>query len=68
VIYFQIAMATFPLPKLDGLRRRKGAPDVLLEFDRAILHREANELTLGGVITAAGVVQWAAVGILFATY
>jgi hypothetical protein len=35
-----------------------------LEFDRAILHREANVLALGGVITAAGVVQWAAVGIL----
>ena len=60
--------ATFPLPKLDDLRRRKGAPDVLLEFDRAILHREANMLALGGMITAAGAVQWAAVGILFATY
>ena len=48
MIYFQIATATFPLPKLDGLRRRKGAPDVLLEFDRAILHREANVLALGG--------------------
>jgi hypothetical protein len=35
-----------------------------LEFDRAILHREANVLALGGVITAAGVVQWAAVRIL----
>jgi hypothetical protein len=56
VIYFQITMATFPLPKLDGLRRRKGAPDVLLEFDRAILHREVNVLALGGMITAAGVV------------